>query len=168
MQLETQSISRNDEKTLAWNPRGNPGLRALAPSLRQYELDQVQRVTAPQEAKPHCPAVSQPLAGTPLVNVEKAMPYPYPLSTPRRQWRFSRALIIALTVMLQVSGGSGSSTYGASVTRCGVADETVRAGMGQFAGGIEPDLAAECSPAVAEGEILAEIDSRFLFDHAFE
>jgi len=40
-------------------------LRALAPSLRQYELDQVQRVTAPQQAKPHCPAVSQPLAGPP-------------------------------------------------------------------------------------------------------
>ena len=36
---------------------------ALAPSLRQYELDQVQRVTALRK-----PAVSQPLVGTPLVN----------------------------------------------------------------------------------------------------
>src|SRR5688572_26624202 len=35
---------------------------ALAPSLRQYELDQVQRVTALRK-----PAVSQPLVGTPLV-----------------------------------------------------------------------------------------------------
>ena len=37
--------------------------KALAPSLRQYELDQVQRVTALRK-----PAVSQPLVGTPLVN----------------------------------------------------------------------------------------------------
>ncbi|MBA8878639.1 hypothetical protein FHW16_002351 [Phyllobacterium myrsinacearum] len=36
----------------------------FAPSLRQYELDQVQRVTALQK-----PAESQPLVGTPLVNV---------------------------------------------------------------------------------------------------
>ena len=36
--------------------------KALAPSLRQYELDQVQWVTAPR-----MPAVSQSLAGTPQV-----------------------------------------------------------------------------------------------------
>jgi hypothetical protein len=39
------------------------GLLRLAPSLRQYELDQVQRVTALRE-----PAESQPLVGTPLVS----------------------------------------------------------------------------------------------------
>ena len=39
------------------------------PSLRQSELDQVQRVTAPPK-----PAVSQPLAGTPQVKPDDAAP----------------------------------------------------------------------------------------------
>jgi hypothetical protein len=37
--------------------------KAFAPSLRQYELDQVHRVPA----LPRGPAESQPLLGTPLV-----------------------------------------------------------------------------------------------------
>jgi len=40
-------------------------MAALAPSLRQYELDQVQRVTALPSI--NGPAESQPLGGTPLV-----------------------------------------------------------------------------------------------------
>jgi hypothetical protein len=52
------------EKTAwPWFPNEPPATRkALAPSLRQSELDQVQRVTALRE-----PAESQPLVGTPLV-----------------------------------------------------------------------------------------------------
>lgn len=60
-------LCRKDEKTLLSTCRnrtsGINSRKALAPSLRQYELDQVQRVTAPRKQ-----AVSQPLAGTPLVN----------------------------------------------------------------------------------------------------
>lgn len=38
------------------------------PSLRQHELDQVQRVIALRSKEPIRPAISQPLVGTPLVN----------------------------------------------------------------------------------------------------
>lgn len=41
---------------------------SFPPSLRQHELDQVQRVIALRSKEPIRPAISQPLVGTPLVN----------------------------------------------------------------------------------------------------
>ena len=46
--------------------------KASAPSLRQHELDQVRRVTA----LPCGPAVSQPLVGTPLVEMQECAAVP--------------------------------------------------------------------------------------------
>ena len=43
-------------------------LPSFPPSLRQHELDQVQRVIALRSKEPIRPAISQPLVGTPLVN----------------------------------------------------------------------------------------------------
>ena len=52
----------DSERTLVVSESGVETREASAPSLRQYELDQVHRVTALL-----APAVSQPLVGTPLV-----------------------------------------------------------------------------------------------------
>ena len=49
-----------------------------------------------------------------------------------------------------------------------VADELVGAGVGEFAGGVEPDLAADFPPALAEGIILAEIGAGLGVNDAIE
>ena len=49
-----------------------------------------------------------------------------------------------------------------------VADKLVGAGVGEFAGGIEPDFAADFPPALAERIILAEISAGLRVDDAIE
>ena len=49
-----------------------------------------------------------------------------------------------------------------------IADEVVGAGVSELAGGVEPDLAAEFSPALAKRIILAEISAGFGIDDAIE
>ena len=49
-----------------------------------------------------------------------------------------------------------------------VADEFVGAGVGEFAGGVEPDFAAYPSPTQTEGIIFTEISASFGIDDAIE
>ena len=49
-----------------------------------------------------------------------------------------------------------------------VSDEFVRAGVGEFAGGVEPDFAACPSPTQTKGIIFAEIGAGFGIDDAIE
>jgi hypothetical protein len=75
--LETQFVVSNgkdrEEYVYVDEDGGPKTIRAAgAPSLRQYELDQVHRVTALRVAFNGNPrSVSQPLVGTPRVNADR-------------------------------------------------------------------------------------------------